>query len=58
MSSYGGFICLACGEELADALRVSVALRCHECRRLDTPLHVAHARRARARNRSRELTAA
>jgi hypothetical protein len=58
MSSYGGFICLACGDELPRALRMSVSLRCHECRRLDAPIHIAHARRVRERNRSGELTAA
>jgi hypothetical protein len=58
MSSYGGFICLACGHELSQALRVSASLRCHECRRLDAPVQIAHARRVRERNRCGELTAA
>jgi hypothetical protein len=58
MSSYGGFICLACGNDLPRALRLTVSLRCDGCREVDAPVHVAHARRARARNRSAERPAA
>jgi hypothetical protein len=43
-----GFICLACGCELPEPLRRTASLRCHDCRALNAPLHVEHARRARA----------
>src|SRR3954454_10435905 len=44
-----GFICLACGCELPEPLRRTASLRCHDCRALNAPLHVEHARRERTR---------
>jgi hypothetical protein len=46
-SSDHAFICLACGGELPEPLRRTASLRCHDCRALNAPLHVEHARRAR-----------
>jgi hypothetical protein len=43
-----GFICLACGCELPDPLRLTASLRCHDCRALNAPLHVEHLRPKRA----------
>jgi hypothetical protein len=43
MSSQGGLICLACGGELAEPLRHTASLRCHDCRDLNAPLRVEHA---------------
>ena len=40
----GGFICLACGGELPEPLRRTASLRCHDCRELNAPLRVEHAR--------------
>jgi hypothetical protein len=48
MSSYGGFICLACGGELSESLRWTASLRCHSCRAVEAPLHVEHARTEQA----------
>ena len=48
MSSYGGFICLACGGELPETLRRTASLRCHDCRDMNAPLRVEHARWERA----------
>jgi hypothetical protein len=48
MSRHGGFICLACGGELADPLRRTASLRCHDCRELNVPLRVEHVRWERA----------
>jgi hypothetical protein len=33
---------------LPEPLRRTASLRCHDCRALNAPLHVEHARRARA----------
>jgi hypothetical protein len=48
MSSYGGFICLACGCELSERLRWTASLRCHSCRAVEAPLSVEHLRSERA----------
>lgn len=48
MSSYGGLICLACGGELPEPLRRTASLRCHDCRDLNAPLQLEHARWERA----------
>jgi hypothetical protein len=48
LTSHGAFICLACGGELAEPLRRTASLRCHDCRELDAPLRVEHARWERA----------
>jgi hypothetical protein len=48
LTSHVGFICLACGGELADPLRRTASLRCHDCRELDAPLRVEHASWERA----------
>jgi hypothetical protein len=45
---FGGFICLACGGELPEPLRRTASLRCHDCRELNTPLRIEHARWERA----------
>jgi hypothetical protein len=54
MSSRGGFICLACGSELPEPLRLTASLRCHDCRELNAPLRVEHAHGERARLRQGE----
>jgi len=41
-------ICLACGGELPEPLRRTASLRCHDCRDLNAPLRVEHARWERA----------
>ena len=48
LTSHGAFICLACGGELAEPLRRTASLRCHDCRELNAPLRVEHARSERA----------
>jgi hypothetical protein len=48
MSSLSALICLACGGELPEPLRRTASLRCHDCRELNAPLHVEHARSERA----------
>jgi hypothetical protein len=48
MSEYGDFICLACGDELPESLRAAGSLRCHDCRELNAPLQLEHARWERA----------
>jgi hypothetical protein len=48
LTSDGGLICLACGGELAEPLRRTASLRCHDCRELDAPLRVEHASWERA----------
>lgn len=48
LTSHGGFICLACGGELAEPLGRMASLRCHDCRELDAPLRVEHASAERA----------
>jgi hypothetical protein len=48
LTSHSGFICLACGGELAEPLRRAASLRCHDCRELDAPLRVEHASWERA----------
>jgi hypothetical protein len=48
MSSSPGFICLACGGELPETLRWAGSLRCHDCRSLNAPLRIEHARWERA----------
>jgi len=42
------FICIACGGELPEPLRRTASLRCHDCRDLNAPLRVEHARWERA----------
>jgi hypothetical protein len=53
MSSFGGFICLACGDELPESLRWMASLRCLDCREANSPLRVEHARWERARRLER-----
>jgi hypothetical protein len=48
LTRHGAFICLACGGELAEPLRRTASLRCHDCRELNAPLRVEHARWERA----------
>jgi hypothetical protein len=48
LTSQTAFICLACGSELAEPLRRTASLRCHDCRELNTPLRVEHASWERA----------
>jgi hypothetical protein len=55
MSSHGGFICLACGGELPGPLRRTASLRCHDCRELNAPLRVEHARWERTLRLRRSL---
>lgn len=55
MSSYGGFICLACGGELPEPLQRTASLRCHDCRDVNAPLTVEHARSERALRLRRSL---
>jgi hypothetical protein len=52
MSSHSAFICLACGGDLPEPLRRTASLRCHDCRELNAPLRVEHARLERALRRS------
>jgi hypothetical protein len=44
LTRHSAFICLACGGELAEPLRRTASLRCHDCRELNAPLRVEHAR--------------
>jgi hypothetical protein len=48
LTSHGAFICLSCGGELAEPLRRTASLRCHDCRELNAPLRFEHARWERA----------
>jgi hypothetical protein len=48
MFSQSPLICLACGGELPEPLRRTASLRCHDCRDLNAPLRVEHARWERA----------
>jgi hypothetical protein len=48
LTSHSEFICLACGSELAEPLRRTASLRCHDCRELNAPLRVEHASWERA----------
>jgi predicted RNA-binding Zn-ribbon protein involved in translation (DUF1610 family) len=48
LTSHGAFICLACGNELAEPLLRTASLRCHDCRELNAPLRVEHASWERA----------
>jgi hypothetical protein len=53
MTSSPAFICLACGCELSDRVRWTGSLRCVECRELNAPLRLEHARWERALRLSR-----
>ena len=55
-TSHRGFICLACGGELAEPLRRTASLRCHDCRELEAPLRVEHASSERALRPSRSTS--
>jgi len=53
VTSSRAFICLACGRELPDRVRSAGSLRCAECRKLNAPLRLEHARWERALRLSR-----
>jgi hypothetical protein len=55
LTSHGAFICLACGGELAEPLRRTASLRCHDCRELNAPLRDEHASWERALRLRRSL---
>jgi hypothetical protein len=48
MRSFRAFTCLACGYALPDRVRATGSLRCAECRELNAPLRLEHARWERA----------
>jgi len=52
-----GPFCLACGDELAEPLRRTASLRCHDCREGGEPISFELALRARAAMQAREAEA-
>jgi hypothetical protein len=53
MTSCRAFTCLACGCAMPDRVRATGSLRCAECRELNAPLSLEHARWERALRLSR-----
>jgi hypothetical protein len=47
MSSFDDLFCLACGEEMAEPLRWTASLRCHDCMETGEPISVELVLRAR-----------
>jgi len=48
-----GLFCLSCGAELAETLRRTASLRCHDCRDTAAPISFELARRAQELWRAR-----
>jgi hypothetical protein len=48
-----GPFCLACGDELAEPLKRTASLRCHDCREAGEPISFQLALRARAAMQAR-----